>query len=250
MSGDLSGRHVLVTGAGRGLGAGVAVEAARRGALVTVISRTGAELDGVVSAIADGGGRARAGVADVTDQAALEAAIADADAEEPLWGAVLSAGINRPGPTAGYPMGDFDDIMTVNVRSVFVACRTLGPLLAEHGGGRIVTMSSQMGSVGYPGRAVYVASKHAVNGMTKALAVEWAPDGVTVNAVAPTFVETELTRPFLSSPEFQRDVLTRIPANRLATVEEVAAAACFLLSPTSGSVTGHVLAVDGGWTAW
>jgi 2-deoxy-D-gluconate 3-dehydrogenase len=117
-------------------------------------------------------------------------------------------------------------------------------------GGRIVTVSSQMGTVGCPGRAAYCASKHAVNGMTKALAVEWAPYAITVNAVAPTFVDTPLTRPMFEDAEFAADVGARIPDGELARVEDVAAAVAFLASDRARSVTGHVLAVDRGWTAW
>jgi NAD(P)-dependent dehydrogenase (short-subunit alcohol dehydrogenase family) len=247
---ELDGRHVLVTGGGRGIGAGVAEEAAARGALVTVVARNRGELDRVAARIAQAGGRARTRVADVTDDAVIEAAIAEADAAEPLWGAVLSAGMNRPAPASGYPMDDFDAIFAVNVRAVFVACRALHPVLTAHGGGRIVAMSSQLGSVGFPDRVPYAASKHAVNGLVRGLAVEWATSGITVNAVAPTFVETAFTRANLASPEFRAEVLSRIPAGRMATVEEVAEATCFLLAPGSASITGHVLAVDGGWTAW
>jgi 2-deoxy-D-gluconate 3-dehydrogenase len=113
-----------------------------------------------------------------------------------------------------------------------------------------VNLSSQMGAVGYPGRAAYCASKHAVNGLTKALAVEWAPAGITVNAVAPTFVETPLTAPMLADDAFREDVLRRIPLGRVGTVEEIADAVVFLASDSASLITGEILAVDGGWTAW
>ncbi len=143
-------------------------------------------------------------------------------------------------------------LFDVNVRATFLACRAVGSsLLARGAGGSIVTLSSAMGTVGYPGRVAYCATKHAVEGMTKALAVEWARDGIRVNAVAPTFVRTPLTEEYLADPAFLEEVLERrLPTGRLATVEEVAGAVRYLASDGSGSVTGHILRVDGGWTAW
>jgi NAD(P)-dependent dehydrogenase (short-subunit alcohol dehydrogenase family) len=122
--------------------------------------------------------------------------------------------------------------------------------LVTRRGGRIVAVPSQMGSVGYPGRAAYYASKHAVDGLVRALPVEWAPLRIAVNAVAPTFVETPLTRPMLADGAFRADVLRRLPVGRIGQVEEVSGAVVFLASDQASLVTGHVLAVDGGWTAW
>jgi NAD(P)-dependent dehydrogenase (short-subunit alcohol dehydrogenase family) len=183
----------------------------------------------------------------------VEAALAAADrhAAGPPSILVTAAGLNRTGPAERYATADWDRLMDVNVRGTFLACRAFGRRLMARGArGRIVTMSSQMGAVGYPGRAAYCATKHAVNGLTKALAVEWAPHGIAVNAVAPTFVRTRMTEAMLADPAFAADLAGRLPTGRLAEVGDVAAAVLFLASDRAEAITGHVLAVDGGWTAW
>jgi NAD(P)-dependent dehydrogenase (short-subunit alcohol dehydrogenase family) len=147
-------------------------------------------------------------------------------------------------------VADFDLVMDVNVRGTYLVCRAAGEVLVARGDGRVINVSSQMGSVGYPGRAAYCASKHAVNGLTKALAVEWAPRAVTVNAVAPTFIDTPLTAPMFEDAEFKAEVLRRIPLGRIGRVEEVSAAVAFLASPAASLVTGQILLIDGGWVAW
>lgn len=247
----LDGRHALVTGAGRGLGRAIAGGLAELGAELTLVARTTAEVEAAAAELAASGARAHARTCDVADPVAVEELLAAADEEAPLAILVTAAGLNRTGPSADYATEHWDLLMDVNVRGTFVACRAAGRRMIERGeGGRIITLSSQMGVVGYPGRAAYCASKHAVNGMTKALAVEWAPHAITVNAVAPTFVDTPLTRPMFEDPAFAADVRGRIPDGKLAEVEDVAAAVAFLASDRARSVTGHVLAVDRGWTAW
>jgi NAD(P)-dependent dehydrogenase (short-subunit alcohol dehydrogenase family) len=247
----LDGRHAIVTGAGRGLGRACALALAEAGATLTLIARSEQELRALAAEIERAGGSAVAAPADISEEAAVEAAVAAAERRAPVAILVTAAGLNRTGATGTYPTADWDRLMEVNLRGTFLACRAVGSaMLARDDGGRIVTMSSQMGAVGYPGRAAYCASKHAVNGLTKALAVEWAPHGITVNAVAPTFVDTPLTRPMFDDPEFAADVERRIPGGELATTEDVAAAVLYLVSDRARSVTGHVLAVDAGWTAW
>jgi NAD(P)-dependent dehydrogenase (short-subunit alcohol dehydrogenase family) len=253
MSGwTLPGSVALITGAGRGLGRGCALALARAGAAVVCVSRTRAEVDALAEEIAEAGGTAFARVADVTDEVAVDELVTAAAALGDLRVLVTAAGTNRPGPSRDYPLEDWDAIFALNVRATFAACRTFGAALLDRGAaGSIVTFSSQMGTVGYPGRAAYCASKHAVEGLTKALAVEWAPQGIRVNAVAPTFVLTPLTEQYLGDDAFRAEVLgRRLPTGRLATVDEVAGAVLYLASETAGSVTGHVLRVDGGWTAW
>lgn len=245
----LDGRVALVTGAGRGLGRGCAIELARAGARVVLVARTETE---VTDAAAEAGNGAVALVADATDPDEVARVVQVAAELGDLRVLVAAAGTNRPGPARDYPISDWDLIFHLNVRATFLACRAFGDTLLTRGStGSIVTMSSQMGSVGYPGRVAYCASKHAVDGMTRALAVEWAPQGIRVNAVAPTFVETPLTRQWLDDPAFRAEVVERrLPAGRLAQVADVANAVRYLACDASDSIIGHVLKVDGGWTAW
>jgi len=247
----LDGRHALVTGAGRGIGRACALALVQAGASVTLAARTAPELDAVVAEAESLGGRAYPCEADVTSADDVERAVAAACEHGDLTIAVSAAGINRPGPTVDLELEDWDLVIDTNLRGTFLVCRAVGAHLLERGqGGRIIAISSQMGEVGYPGRAAYCASKHAVNGLTKALAVEWAPANITVNAVAPTFIRTPLTAPMLEDPDFRAEVLRRIPAGRIGEVEDVIGAVAFLASDAAALVTGHVLTVDGGWTAW
>ena len=248
---SLNGRVALVTGGGRGIGRGCAQALADAGAAVLLVARTASEVEEAAEEIAAAGGTARAHVADVTDEEEVERVVAAALELGDLRVCVNSAGTNRPGPARSYPTGDWDALFAVNVRATFLVCRAVGDaLLARGAGGSIVNISSQMGAVGYPGRAAYCATKHAVEGLTKALGVEWAPSGIRVNAVAPTFVETPLTLPMFDDPEFRAEVERRLPTRRLATIEQVADAVRYLACDASESVTGSVLRVDGGWTAW
>jgi NAD(P)-dependent dehydrogenase (short-subunit alcohol dehydrogenase family) len=248
---SLRGRVALVTGGGRGIGLGCARALADAGASVLLVARTASELDAAAAEIAAVGGTARGRVADVTDEAQVQEVVAAALDLGDLRVCVNSAGTNRPGPARSYPTDDWDALFAVNVRATFLVCRAVGDALLSRGAaGSIVNVSSQMGTVGYPGRAAYCATKHAVEGLTKALGVEWAESGIRVNAVAPTFVETPLTRPMFEDPEFRAEVERRLPTRRLATIEQVADAVRYLACDASENVTGSVLRVDGGWTAW
>jgi NAD(P)-dependent dehydrogenase (short-subunit alcohol dehydrogenase family) len=247
----LDGRVAIVTGAGRGLGLGCAHALASAGATVLLVARTRAEVEAAARAIADAGGRAAAHVADVTDEDAVATMLEAAHALGDLRIAVNSAGSNRVGAARGYATADWDFLFELNVRATFLVCRAVGDsLLARGVPGSLINMSSQMGHVGYRNRVAYCATKHAVEGMTKALAVEWAAQGVRVNTVAPTFADTPMTKPMFADEAFRAEVLERIPAGELATVEQVADAVRYLACDASGSVTGSSIRVDGGWTAW
>jgi NAD(P)-dependent dehydrogenase (short-subunit alcohol dehydrogenase family) len=247
----LDGRHAIVTGAGRGIGRAAALALAEAGASVTLFSRSQAELDEVSEEVRARGTVAETCVGDVRSPEDVERLVETAARREGLSICVTAAGLNRPGPTLEQPLEDFDLVVETNLRGTYLACRAFAAALAARGSsGRIVAISSQMGEVGYPGRAAYCASKHAVNGLVKALAVEWAPIGIAVNAVAPTFVETPLTRPMLDDEEFRADVLRRMPMARIGTPADIVGAVVYLASDQAALVTGHVLDVDGGWTAW
>lgn len=248
---SLAGRVAIVTGAGRGLGLGCARALAEAGAAVLLVARTADEIEVAAQRLRTSGAVARAHAADVTDEAQVHEVIRSAAELGDARVLVNAAGTNRPGAASSYPSSDWDMLFAVNVRATFLACRDFGAALLERGAtGSIINLSSQMGTVGYPGRAAYCATKHAVEGLTKALGVEWAPRGIRVNAVAPTFVHTPMTDAMLADPQFTAEVRRRLPTGELATVEQVADAVSYLACDASGSVTGSVLRVDGGWTAW
>jgi len=241
-SSALAGKRILVTGAGRGIGRCCAVTCARLGAEVIAVARTAADLETLA---AESGGQVEAWVCDAASDELAERI----GGLERLDGLVNNAGTNRVGPMAEQSIENLDAILDLNVRAVYRIAQAAIPALRRAGGGSVVNMSSQMGHVGSPGRTLYCMSKHAVEGLTKAMAVELAEEGIRVNSVAPTFVLTPLTEPMLADPEFARWVMGMIPARRLAAPEDVANACVYLLSDLSASTTGTSLRVDGGWTA-
>jgi NAD(P)-dependent dehydrogenase (short-subunit alcohol dehydrogenase family) len=244
----LEGKRALVTGAGRGIGRATALALAAAGAELVLVSRTPSELDEVAREIASGGGTARPVPLDVTRSQAVREVFADLDRLDIL---VNNAGINRPQPFLGVDEATLDLMLELNVRAAFIVAQAAARLMAARGSGVIINMSSQMGHVGSErDRTVYVMTKHALEGLTKAMAVELAPKSVRVVSIAPTFVETPLSKPFLDDPDTRKWILDRIPLGRVGTVEEVASAVVFLASPAAALVTGSSLLVDGGWTAW
>jgi NAD(P)-dependent dehydrogenase (short-subunit alcohol dehydrogenase family) len=244
----LDGKVALVTGAGRGIGRAIALALADAGAEAVLNSRSPAELDAVAAEITRNGGRTQVLPFDVTDSAAARAAIAGLPRLDIL---VNNAGVNRPQPFLEVDDAALDGMIALNLRAAFVVAQASARRMVEAGSGVIVNVSSQMGHVGSErNRTVYVMTKHALEGLTKAMAVELAPHGVRVVSIAPTFVLTPLSKPFLDDPDTRKWILDRIPLGRLGTVEEVAHAVVFLASPAASLVTGSSLLADGGWTAW
>jgi NAD(P)-dependent dehydrogenase (short-subunit alcohol dehydrogenase family) len=214
---------------------------------VTLVSRTLAEIEAAAAEIRERGGKAEALQLDVTDLPALSKSI---DAAEPFDVLVNNAGTNRPAPFVEVKVEDFDLVMGLNVRAAFFVAQAVARrLIAAKRPGSIINISSQMGHVGSPRRTVYCASKHAMEGFTKAMGVELAPHGIRVNSLGPTFLETPMTKPFFENAAFKADVLSRIKLGRLGQVEDITGAIVFLASDASALMTGSSLIVDGGWTA-
>lgn len=243
----LDGRRALVTGAGRGIGRAAAAALAGVGAEVTVLSRSARDLEALVDDIRQDGGRANTLALDVADVAAAREAIADAGPFEVL---VNNAGTARHAPFVEVTPEDYDQVTDLNVRAAFFVAQTVARGLIETARpGSIINVSSQMGHVGGEKRTVYCATKHALEGLTKAMAVELAPHRIRVNTLGPTFVRTDMTAPFFDDPWFQATMLPRIQLGRVAEVEDLMGAVVFLASDASSMVTGTALLVDGGWTA-
>jgi NAD(P)-dependent dehydrogenase (short-subunit alcohol dehydrogenase family) len=247
----LDGRVALVTGAGRGIGRACAPALAQAGAEVWLMARTRDEIDQAAAEIRAAGGSAHALACDVTDTAAMREAVAAIPVLDVL---VNNAGTNIPEPFVEVSEAHLDRVLNLNVRAAFLVAQAAAKKMLEapgrkKRGGSIVNISSQMGHVGAVNRTVYCLTKHALEGLTKAMALELAPLGIRVVSVAPTFVETPLTKPMLAQPEFGQWVKERIPAGRIGDVDEVAAAVVFAASPAASLMTGTSLVVDGGWTA-
>ena len=244
----LDGMEVVVAGASRGIGAACAVACARAGASrMVMLARDVGALERVAGEVSAAGAEAEPVRCDVSSPAEIRGAF---DAIERVDVLIDSAGINRPEPLEDVTQETFDRMFAVNVRGAFFLAQAAAKAMRRRGeGGVIITISSQMGHVGAANRTVYCATKHALEGLNKALALELAPDGIRSVSIAPTFVRTALTAAQLDDPRIGPALLDQIPQGRFGTADEVAAAVAFAASPAAGLMTGSSLVLDGGWTA-
>jgi len=242
----LDGKRALISGGGRGIGLAAATALADAGAQVTLVSRTAAEIDAAADALVAAGAQAEALVLDLTDIAAMEAAVGKAGPFDIL---INNAGTNRPKLMAETTLDDFDAIMGLNLRAAYFIDRAVtNGMIAAGRPGSILHISSQMGHVGGPKRTVYCASKFAIEGLTKAMAIEFALHNIRVNSIGPTFIDTPLARVSLEDPEMKAYIMSKIKLGRIGRVEDLMGAIVFLSSDAAAMITGAALLIDGGWT--
>ncbi|MBO23288.1 MAG: 3-oxoacyl-ACP reductase [Rhodospirillaceae bacterium] len=242
----LDGLVAVVTGAGRGLGRGIALALADAGAELVLVSRTQSDLDEVAKRVQEMGGSASTIVCDVTNAAQVTERIEGLERIDILMN---NAGANIPEPFVDVTEEHLDFLLNINVKSMFLVAQAAARrMLAGGRGGSIIHMSSQMGHVGSPNRTNYCATKHAVEGMSKAIAAELAPENIRSNCIGPTFIETPMTKPMFENPDFREFVMDRILMGRLGKISDVTGAVVFLASPASELITGASLTIDGGWT--
>jgi NAD(P)-dependent dehydrogenase (short-subunit alcohol dehydrogenase family) len=247
----LDGRTAVVTGAGAGIGAAIAGALAEAGAEVVLVSLHESELESVAAEIKAAGGRVQTRACDVTKTAAVRSLISELPKLDIV---VNNAGTNIPEPFLDVTEEHLDFMSNLNVRAGFIVSQAAVRKMLEDParrdkGGVVINISSQMGHIGSPNRTVYCMNKHAIEGLTKAMAVELASQGIRVNSVGPTFVDTPLVRKIVDTPEKQEFLVSRIPMGHMAKVQDIAAAVLYLASPAAAMVTGTCLLVDGGWTA-
>lgn len=243
----LDGRRALVTGAGRGIGLALATALSEAGADTVLAARTRGEVEDAATALREHGCKAQALVLDVTDVSKAGGLIA----KQPAFDiAVINAGTNRPKLMAEVTEEDYDIVLDLNVKAAYFSAQAVvRKMLAEQIRGSIIFTTSQMGHVAMAARTLYCASKHAVEGLVKAMAIELAPQGIRVNSIAPTFIETPMTAPYFESKAFRDEVLSKIKLGRLGRVEDLMGAVVFLGSDAAALMTGTSIKVDGGWTA-
>ena len=244
---SLKNKRALVTGAGRGIGMGAAIALSSAGAEVLMVSRTTRELEIIDNYLRGLGHKCSYKSLDVTDEKAVSKLIKNEDCFDIL---VNNAGTNIPSSLVETKIEDFDYVMSLNVKSVINLTKNVVKKMLENNIlGSIINVSSQMGHVGGPNRTTYCSTKFALEGFTKSLAIELAPNGIRVNSICPTFIKTPMTEPFLKDKDFKNQVLSMIPLGRLGEVEDLMGPFVFLASEASSMMTGSSVLVDGGWTS-
>jgi NAD(P)-dependent dehydrogenase (short-subunit alcohol dehydrogenase family) len=247
---SLEGQVVLVTAAARGLGRACALACANAGADIALGLRRVESGGALVAEIEAMGRKAVALQMDMERLDEIRSAVAEAHRRFGRIDVLVNnAGVSPESFAKDVPEQDFDFMVRVNLKGTFFASQAVGRLMIERGYGRIVNMSSQAGVIALPGEPIYCMTKAAINHLTRCLAVEWGPHGINVNAVAPTFMETDGTRAALSSPNFEKDILSNIVLGHVGQPMDVAGAVVFLASPAASMITGATLLIDGGWSA-
>ena len=248
---SLAGKVAVVTGASRGLGEAIARGFTHAGARQVLAARSGDAIEALAGEVRSNGGEAIAVAADLTQPDECER-VAQSAVDEFGGCDILVNNAGMPlksGPTTEVTPDQFREVLDANLTSTFYCCQSAGRRMIGAGGGKILNMSSMFGLVGYPGRSAYASAKGAVNQLTRVLALEWAADGICVNAIAPTHVETDANSARIRQPAFVDEMMPQIPVGRFGIPEEIVGATIFLCSSAADLITGQILAIDGGWTA-
>jgi NAD(P)-dependent dehydrogenase (short-subunit alcohol dehydrogenase family) len=249
-TGKLSGKNALITGASRGLGRAMAVALGEAKATVALVSRDKDQMDTTAQAVRAAGGTAHTFKADVTDE---QQVLRLAGAVEEEFGKIQilinNAGINVRKPVTDFTLEEWRRVLDTNLTGAFLMCRSFVPLMRGQGYGRIINMTSIMSHVSMAHRSAYSASKAGLLGFTRALALELAPDAITVNGISPSPIATEMNLPITQNPELNRQFISRIPLGRWGKVEEIGQLALYLCANEAGFITGADLLIDGGWCA-